>query len=435
MRAEGGSTPAFVRARGATPVPVRAVGVPVRGPPPGFAAAGAARVLRRPSQRGTHLQRSDPMGAVIEIPASRCRAAAAPPARLTTRARQRRARDNETRVPTPLPPNPLATPPAAGNRDVARVALVSRDWGSASRAAMRPAFARLYDPARAGKLLASLGPAGALARLEAHAAEAAALPGTAADVERVQGPVITEAVRAVATEWLIEVGAAWGGDGRTSGPGLQSTRPSRTGAPLRGPRRAAASELLCTEPTPAPPHPRTHPGRQVCWDWKLESTTVFTGVRYLDLWLATTRVGQLSRFQGVAISCLRAAFQRSRDAAGRRDLSRPAAWADVCDGAASAADVSAACRAAARLLRGHAAVRSADTPKLQLRRLWYQLLESGIMNEGRVYGERARGRAPCFADSPRAVAPRRRSRCRRRCCYQMWRLLVCHSRSLCAHSA
>ncbi|GBF88327.1 hypothetical protein Rsub_01039 [Raphidocelis subcapitata] len=211
-------------------------------------------------------------------------------------------------------------------RDVARAALVSRDWGSASRAAMRPAFTRLHDPARAGKLLASLGPAGALARLEAHAAEAAALPGAAADVERVQGPVITEAVRAVATEWLIEV----------------------------------------------------------CWDWKLESTTVFTGVRYLDLWLATTRVGQLSRFQGIAISCLRAAFQRSRDAAGRRDLSRPAAWADVCDGAATAADVSAACRAVAKLLRGHAAVRTADTPKLQLRRLWYQLLESGTMSEGRV---------------------------------------------------
>jgi hypothetical protein len=110
-------------------------------------------------------------------------------------------------------------------------------------------------------------------------------------------------------------------------------------------------------------------------------------VRYFDLWLATTRVAQLSKLQGIAISCLRAAFQGSRGARGRRDLSRPAAWADVCDGAASAGDVSAACRGVARLLRAHPGARSGDTPKLQLRRLWYHLLEAGVMDAGRVYGE------------------------------------------------
>jgi hypothetical protein len=92
------------------------------------------------------------------------------------------------------------------------------------------------------------------------------------------------------------------------------------------------------------------------------------------------------RFQGIAISCLRTAFQRSRDARARRDLARPSAWSDVCDGAASTADVSNNCRAATRLLKAHAAVRAGDTPKLQLRRLWYQMLESGYMSGGRVYG-------------------------------------------------
>ncbi|KAI8468267.1 MAG: hypothetical protein J3K34DRAFT_523066 [Monoraphidium minutum] len=217
-------------------------------------------------------------------------------------------------------------------RDVARAAAVSREWGAVSRAAMAPSLCRLFGPPRAAKLIASLGPAGAVARLEARAAEEAALPAAAGDADVVQPQgIVSPAVRAVAAEWLIEV----------------------------------------------------------CWDWKLESTTVFMGVRYLDLWLATTRVEQLSRFQGVAVSCLRAAFQASRDARGRKDLAKPSAWADVCDGAASAGDVSAACRVLARLLkgRGGAAAGGAggESSKLALRRLWYQMLEAGLMTAGRVY--------------------------------------------------
>lgn len=91
------------------------------------------------------------------------------------------------------------------------------------------------------------------------------------------------------------------------------------------------------------------------------------------------------------MSCLRAAFQRSRDAGARRDLSRPTAWAEVCDGAAAPGEVSAYCRALGRLLKAHAAVRGADTPKLVLRRLWYAMLEAGYMSSARVYGEGAGG--------------------------------------------
>ena len=189
------------------------------------------------------------------------------------------------------------------------------------------------DAPRAAKLLPVLGPGAALARVEALAAERAALPCAAGDADAVQGGVVGPGVRAVAAEWLVEV----------------------------------------------------------CWDWKLESTTVFSAVRYLDLYLATTPVRRLARFQGVAVSCLRTAFQRSRDAAARRDLARPAAWAEVCDGAATAGDVSAACRAVAKLLRAHRGVRDGETPKLQLRRLWYQLLDGGGMHAGRVYGARAKG--------------------------------------------
>lgn len=96
------------------------------------------------------------------------------------------------------------------------------------------------------------------------------------------------------------------------------------------------------------------------------------------------------RFQGIAISCLRVAFTHSRDARGRRDLSKPAVWADVCDGAASPGDVSAACRLVTKLLKGRPAARSGDTAKLALRRLWYQMLEAGYMTVGKVYGERRR---------------------------------------------
>lgn len=69
---------------------------------------------------------------------------------------------------------------------------------------MRPSLCRLYDPERVEKLLQTLSPGATHARLEAHAAELAGLPSAAGDADRIQ-KVVNAAVRAVATEWLIEV--------------------------------------------------------------------------------------------------------------------------------------------------------------------------------------------------------------------------------------
>jgi hypothetical protein len=186
----------------------------------------------------------------------------------------------------PLPHAPLPAP-AAAPRDVAAAAAVSKDFCTASRAAMRPALVRLHGALRVDKLLPALGPGGTLARLDAHAAEAAALPAAAGDADAVQRGVVNGAVRAVATEWLIEVRAvAESGQGR--GPATLSCMPARSAALVRrgSPRSPPAT------PPPLPPRPRPP---QVCWEWKLESTIVFTGVRYLDLWLATTRVPHLNK--------------------------------------------------------------------------------------------------------------------------------------------
>jgi hypothetical protein len=123
---------------------------------------------------------------------------------------------------------------------------------------------------------------------------------------------------------------------------------------------------------------------QVSWDWQLESTVVYRGTQYLDHYLATHAVPALSKFQMLAISCLRTALKHSSKLAERERARLPCKhWAEVTDGACTEAEVRNTCLKLERMLQP--AQRSHPNAKQRLRYLWYRLYDAGTVKQEHVY--------------------------------------------------
>lgn len=123
---------------------------------------------------------------------------------------------------------------------------------------------------------------------------------------------------------------------------------------------------------------------QVSWDWQLESTVVYRGTQYLDHYLATHPVPALSKFQMLAISCLRTALKHSSKLAERERARLPCKhWAEVTDGACTEAEVRNTCLKLERMLQP--AQRSHPNAKQRLRYLWYRLYDAGTVKQEHVY--------------------------------------------------
>ena len=123
---------------------------------------------------------------------------------------------------------------------------------------------------------------------------------------------------------------------------------------------------------------------QVSWDWQLESTVVYRGAQYLDHYLAAHPVPALSKFQMLAISCLRVALKHSNKLAERERQRLPCRhWAEVTDGAATEAEVRNQCTKLERLLQQEH--RSHPNAKQRLRYLWYRLFDAGVVKQEHVY--------------------------------------------------
>lgn len=120
------------------------------------------------------------------------------------------------------------------------------------------------------------------------------------------------------------------------------------------------------------------------WDWQLESTVVYRGTQYLDHYLATHPVPALSKFQMLAISCLRTALKHSSKLAERERARLPCKhWAEVTDGACTEAEVRNTCLKLERMLQP--AQRSHPNAKQRLRYLWYRLYDAGTVKQEHVY--------------------------------------------------
>lgn len=123
---------------------------------------------------------------------------------------------------------------------------------------------------------------------------------------------------------------------------------------------------------------------QVSWDWQLENTVVFRGTQYLDHYLAAHAVPALSKFQMLAISCLRMALKHSGRLADREKQRLPCKhWAEVTDGACSEAEVRSTCTKLERMLQRQQ--RSHPSAKQRLRYLWYRLHDAGTVKQEEVY--------------------------------------------------
>lgn len=120
------------------------------------------------------------------------------------------------------------------------------------------------------------------------------------------------------------------------------------------------------------------------WDWQLESTVVYRGAQYLDQYLSTHAVPALSKFQMLAISCLRTALKHSSKLAERERQRLPCKhWAEVTDGACTEAEVRNTCTKLDRML--HQEHRHHPNAKQRLRYLWYRLFDAGTVQQEHVY--------------------------------------------------
>ncbi|KAL4452109.1 hypothetical protein ABPG75_007771 [Micractinium tetrahymenae] len=112
---------------------------------------------------------------------------------------------------------------------------------------------------------------------------------------------------------------------------------------------------------------------EVSFDWDLDSTVVFKAVAYLDHYLSTHAVEQLSRFQLLGLACLRAAMGDARKPAALDEHAKkmdPANFAYISDDTYTADEVEAQTQVIVGLVPEH--LKRSPNTKMFLRSFWYR---------------------------------------------------------------
>ncbi|KAL4437486.1 hypothetical protein ABPG77_003467 [Micractinium sp. CCAP 211/92] len=110
---------------------------------------------------------------------------------------------------------------------------------------------------------------------------------------------------------------------------------------------------------------------EVSFDWELDSTVVFKAVAYLDHYLSTHEVEQLSRFQLLGLACLRAAMGDARKPAAEHATKMdPANFAYISDDTYTAEEVEAQTQVIVGLVPEH--LKRSPNTKMFLRSFWFR---------------------------------------------------------------